>query len=50
MLRLFAAMLLLLAAGFLLRQRLQPDTQDAVILEDAQAREAWLNLRGWIVA
>lgn len=50
MLRLFAVMLLLLAAGFLLRQRLQRAPQDAVILSDAQAREAWLNLRGWVVA
>lgn len=50
MLRLFAAMLLLLAAGFLLRQRLHPAPQDAVILADAQSREAWLNLRGWVVA
>lgn len=39
-------LLLLLAAVYAARQRIRPP-QDAVILPDAAAREAWLTLRGW---
>ena len=41
-------LLLLLAAVYAVQQRTKPP-QDAVLLPDAAAREAWLTLRGWQV-